>query len=79
MNLSRAVQIRLDWLLSEKKMSLYSLIRKTGISKDTFKSIRKGKAKGVNLKTVILISEGLGMTVAEFLDDPVFSYDNLSL
>lgn len=79
MNLSKAVALRLDKLLLEQDMSLYSLHQKTGISKDTFKSIRKGKAKGVNLKTVVLIAEGFGMSASEFLNDPQFDYANLSL
>ncbi len=79
MNLSKAVAVRLDKLLKEKGMTLYSLHKKTGISIDTFKSIRKGKAKGVNLKTVVLIAEGFGMNVWDFLNDPMFTYISLSL
>ena len=39
----------------------------------------KGKAKGVNLKTIIALADGFGMTASEFLDSPLFDYDNLNM
>ena len=39
----------------------------------------KGKAKGVNLKTVVAIADGFGMKVSEFLDNELFDYDNLNI
>lgn len=39
----------------------------------------KGKAKGVNLKTVIAIADGFGMSVSEFLDCELFAYDALNM
>ena len=39
----------------------------------------KGKAKGVNLKTVISIADGFEMNVWEFLNDPMFTYENLNM
>ena len=39
----------------------------------------KGKTKGVNLKTLIAISDGFGMKVCEFLNSPLFDYDNLNM
>ena len=39
----------------------------------------KGKAKGVNLKTLVYIADGFGISVAEFLNSDLFSYNNLEL
>lgn len=39
----------------------------------------KGKSKGVNLKTIIAIADGFGMTASEFLNSELFSYDNLNI
>ena len=79
MNISEAVAIRIRELLKEKKLTQYKLEQNSCLSHDTVKSIMKGKAKGVNLKTVIAIADGFGMTVCEFLDSELFYYDNLNM
>lgn len=78
-NISEAVTIRLKELLDERGLSVYKLERGSAVSHDTLKSIMKGKTKGVNLKTLIALSDGLGITVSEFLNSELFSYDNLNM
>ena len=78
-NISEAVTIRLKELLDERGLSVYKLERRSAVSHDTLKSIMKGKTKGVNLKTLIALSDGLGMTGSEFLNSELFSYDNLNM
>ena len=78
-DVSQAVAIRIKELLKERGMSQYRLERKMGISHDTVKNIMKGKTRGVNLKTVAIISEGLGITLSEFLDSELFLYGNLNI
>lgn len=78
-NISEAVTIRLKELLDERGLSVYKLERRSAVSHDTLKSIIKGKTKGVNLKTLIALSDGLGITVSEFLNSELFSYDNLNM
>ena len=79
MNISQAVALRIKELLKEKQLTQYRLEHKACLSHDTVKSIMKGKAKGVNLKTLIAISDGFGMTVSEFLQSELFLYDNLNM
>ncbi len=79
MNISQAVAIRISQLLKERNLSQYKLEQLAGLSHDTIKSIMKGKAKGVNLKTVVAIADGFGMKVSEFLDNELFDYDNLNI
>jgi len=79
MNISQAVAIRISELLKQNNMTQYKLEQKTGISHDTIKSIMKGKAKGVNLKTVIAIADGFDMTISEFLNNNLFLYENLNM
>ncbi len=62
-----------------KKISRYKLEQLSCLSHDTIKSIMKGKSKGVNLKTIIAIADGFGMTASEFLNSELFSYDNLNI
>lgn len=78
-NISEAVTIRLKELLDERGLSVYKFERRSAVSHDTLKSIMKGKTKGVNLKTLIALSDGLGITVSEFLNSELFSYDNLNM
>lgn len=79
MNISQAVALRIIELLKEKNMSQYKLEQAACLSHDTVKSIMKGKAKGVNLKTLVAISDGFQMKVCEFLNSPLFDYDNLNM
>ena len=77
MSISQAVAKRIAELLKEKKISQYKLEQNACLSHETVKSIMKGKAKGVNLKTIIAIADGFGMTVSQFLNCDLFEYDNL--
>ena len=79
MTISQAVAYRIYQLLQEKGLTQYKLEQKACLSHDTLKSIMKGKAKGVNLKTVIAIAEGFGINVYEFLDSDLFLYNNLDM
>lgn len=79
MNISQAVAVRITELLKVKNLTQYRLAKNACISHDTLKSIMKGKAKGVNLKTVIAIADGFGMTASEFLNSDLFNYDNLDM
>ena len=79
MNISQAVATRIKELLKEKGITQYRLERQACLSHETVKSIMKGKSKGVNLKTLINIADGFGLTVSEFLDSDLFLYDNLDM
>lgn len=79
MTISSAVAKRIKELLIKNNITQYKLEQKSCLSHDTVKSIMKGKTKGVNLKTLVYIADGFGMSVSEFLDSELFSYDNLDL
>ena len=79
MNISEAVALRIKELLKLNNITQYKLEQKACLSHDTIKSIMKGKAKGVNLKTVIAIADGFEMTVSEFLNSTLFAYNNLNM
>ena len=79
MTISQAVANRISELLREKGLTQYKLEQKACLSHDTIKSIMKGKAKGVNLRTIISIADGFEMRVDEFLNSPLFIYDNLDM
>ncbi|MBO5103031.1 MAG: helix-turn-helix transcriptional regulator [Clostridia bacterium] len=79
MNISQAVAFRIAELLKEKNLTQYKLGQLACLSHDTIKSIMKGKAKGVNLKTIIAVADGFNMTASEFLNSPLFEYNNLNM
>lgn len=79
MNISQAVALRIAELLKLNGLTQYRLEQNTGISHDTIKSIMKGKAKGVNLRTLIAIADGFHISVSEFLNCDLFKYDNLNM
>lgn len=79
MNISQAVAKRIAELLIEKGISQYRLEQNACLSHETIKSIMKGKAKGVNLKTIVAIADGFGITASQFLNSELFDYNNLSL
>ena len=79
MTISQAVAQRIKELLTQNNLTQYKLEQKACLSHETVKSIMKGKAKGVNLKTIISIADGFGMTATQFLNSTLFDYDNLEM
>ena len=53
----------------EQNLTQQELAFKCGISYDTIKSIMRKRTKSIDLKTVILLSQGLGIRPQEFVDD----------
>ncbi len=74
-----ALVLRIDELLKEKKMTRYRLAMESGVSHSTLKNIIKGTVQDVMISTVVLIANGFGMSVSEFLDSPFFSEENLNV
>ena len=66
-------------VMGERDLTQYKLAQLSGIPFPTIKSIMQRRTKGISLKTIILLANGLGMTPAEFLSDPAFLVDNLDL
>ena len=79
MTVNNAVAKRILNLLNAKSMSQYRLEQQSGIQHGSMQCIMNGRNKTVTLSTVIMIAKGLGMTLTEFLDDELFSADNLEL
>ena len=74
-----AVAKRISQLLREKDMTQYRLEQKTGIQHGSMQCIMNGRNKTVTLTTVMLIANGLDMTVTEFLDDDIFRSPDLEI
>ena len=79
MTVNNAVAKRIAALLKEKGISQYRLEKDTGIQHGSMQCIMNGRNKTVTLSTVILIAKGFDISLAEFLNDEIFSYENLEL
>lgn len=79
MKLSTAVALRISKILKERKLSQYRLEKMIAMPHNTMKTLMGERNKSVNLKTVMQIIRGLGMTTAEFFDDPIFESNDLEV
>ncbi|MBP3432043.1 MAG: helix-turn-helix transcriptional regulator [Clostridia bacterium] len=78
-NLNDVVVERLCKFMGEKDLTQYKLAQLSGLPFPTLKSIMQRRTKGITLKTIILLSNGLGITPSEFINDKAFSAENLEL
>ncbi len=76
---NRALALRIEELLQEKKITRYRLAMDSGVGHSTLKNIIHDTVKDNLLSTVIMIAGGLDMTVSEFLDSPLFNEENLNI
>ena len=79
MTVNDAVAKRIARLLQENGMTQYRLEQITGIQHGSMQCIMNGRNKTVTLSTIILIARGFGITLAEFLNDELFSHENLNI
>ena len=70
---------RLCKFMGERNLTQYKLSQLSGVPFPTIKSIMQPRTKGITLKTIIMIADGLGMTPSEFLDHESFLAENLEL
>lgn len=79
MRLNEAFAISVKEILKEKKIIQYKLCQRTGLYPSTMNYILHAKTKAFNFKSDALIIRELGTTMTEFLDSPVFDFDNLDV
>lgn len=79
MTVNDAVAKRIAKLLQEKNMTQYRLEQESGIQHGSMQCIMNGRNKTVTLSSVILIARGFHMTLPEFLNDDLFSSEELEI
>ena len=77
MTVNDAVAKRISALLREKNMSQYRLEQESGIQHGSMQCIMNGRNKTVTLSTVIMLARGFDMSLTEFLNDDIFSSEEL--
>ena len=74
-----AVVARIKEILLEKNMSIYRLEKNTALSHSTVQTLMRADNNSVNLKTVLLICRGLGVTAEYFFSSPLFEDEDLEI
>lgn len=77
MTVCQAVAQRVRNLLKEKGITQYRLEQNSGILHGSLACIMNGRNKTVNLSTIYMLARGFGITVIEFLSDPLFLSEEL--
>ena len=74
-----AVSQRIIELLKEKDMTQYRLEQRSGVQHGSMQCIMNGRNWTIQLNTVMAIAKGFGMSVSEFLNDPLFESEELEI
>ncbi len=77
MTVNDAVAKRITKLLGEKNMTQYRLEQESGIQHGSMQCIMNGRNKTVTLSTVMLLAKGFHMSLPAFLDDEIFTSQEL--
>lgn len=72
MLLSDAINLRINELLKENKLTAYKLSYRAGISNSIISDCRRGKVKEPTISSIIHICEGLNIELKDFFDTPYF-------
>ena len=77
MKLNQAVSARLSQLLREQGMTQYQLFIKSGVPKSTIGNVINCSYDSVKLRVIHEMCQGLGISISEFFDSPLFQEGNL--
>ena len=77
MQLNEAVSKRLAELLSQRNMTQYQLYMKSGVPKSTIGNILNCTYPSMKLRIIHELCQGLGISITEFFQSPLFLEDNL--
>lgn len=77
MQLNEAVSKRLSEFMQKKGMTQYQLFMKSGVPKSTISNIINCTYPSMKLRVIHELCQGLGVSIIEFFDCPLFEEDNL--
>ena len=72
MTLKEAIIQRIFKLCDERGLTINKLSTVCGMTQSTINNIVNGRNKSVTTSTVKKICDGLGITITDFFDDPLF-------
>ena len=77
MQLNEVVSKRLSEFMQEKDMTQYQLFMKSGVPKSTISNIINCTYPSMKLRVIHELCQGLGVSIIEFFNSPLFEEDNL--
>lgn len=69
--------MRLNELLNERGMTQYQLFMKSGVPKSTIGNVINCSYDSVKLRIIHEMCQGLGISIMEFFQSPLFDESNL--
>ena len=72
MNAKDAVARRIQYLCLERDIAVNALANQSGVSPSTIYSMLNKKSQNPGVVSIQKICDGLGISVREFFDDPLF-------
>ncbi len=67
-----AVVKRLRELMDERELTMNGLANISAVAPTTVRNIFDGKSKNPGVVTIKLLCDGMGITITEFFDSPIF-------
>lgn len=77
MKLNEAISRRVNELLTERSMTQYQLFMKSGVPKSTIGNVINCSYDSVKLRVIHEMCQGLGISIIEFFQSPLFDESNL--
>ena len=78
MSIAEALAARVEELLEQHNVTQYRLSMLSGVSQATISDIRLKKNRAVNVRILYELSQGFGMELADFFDNPLFRNGNIT-
>ena len=79
MKVINAVAKRLQELMIEKSMTQYALCKKIAVSESSLYNICYGRQKDIPFGKLLLICDGLDISIHDFLNSPLFDKDKIEI
>jgi DNA-binding Xre family transcriptional regulator len=79
MKINDALIERMNEFNAKSGWKPYRVSKESIIPQTTLSSIKYGRSKSIEVKTIYRFCEGYGITLKEFFDSPLFAKDNLEL
>lgn len=77
MKLMNAIAERVTQLRKDEKLSVHGFSLKVGVHNSTLTDIINATYESVQIKYIYAICDGLGITLKEFFDSPLFDRENI--
>ena len=77
MKLNKAVALRIQEYCKQRNITPNKLCTMSGIIQSTVNSIFSGRSSNPKLETIYNLCLGLGISITEFFDSPLFAATNI--